>query len=147
MYFPPYESLLRTAGLNKVEVSSSDRVTIPKKLFEFLVQTALATSDFEESTYLQANPDVREAVSRGTLVNAKQHFIGYGYFEGRPGALPKVDEAWYLQTYKDVAGAISSGKVVSASKHFEVAGVSEGRAPTRAYLDVAGQWKDILKAD
>jgi len=74
-----------------------------------------------------------------------QHFIGYGYFEGRRGGLPKVDEQWYLQTYRDVAQAVQSGQIASATEHFEIIGAAEGRAPSKEYLDVAKQWKNLLR--
>jgi hypothetical protein len=144
MYFPPYDQLLRTAGLSRATVDGTKEVTIPRKLFEFLLQAALATADFDEASYLAANPDVREQSERGAELSPTQHFVGYGYFEGRKGGLPKVDERWYLRTYPDVAAAVAGGKVASAAQHFEMTGAGEGRAPSREYLDVANQWKALF---
>lgn len=143
MYFPPYDQMLRIAGQNKAGLNGATEVTIPRKLFDFLLQVALTTSDFDPDEYLAANPDVRDTIAAGSELNAKQHFVGYGYFEGRKGGLPKVDEPWYLRTYRDVAEAVASGKIASAAQHFEIIGAGEGRAPSQEYMDVAKQWKAL----
>jgi hypothetical protein len=145
MYFPPYDHLLRAAGLSRATVDSAKEVTIPRKLFEFLLKVALTTTEFDESSYLEANPDVRDKMAHGSELSPKQHFVGFGYFEGRKGVLPKVDERWYLKTYSDVAAAVTRGAVATAAQHFEIVGAGEGRAPSRDYLAVANQWKELLK--
>ena len=144
MYFPPYESLINAAGLSKAAIKDAETVPVPTKLFQFLMQTALLAADFNEETYLQANPDVREAIQRGRLLNARQHFFGYGYFEGRMGALPAVDEEWYLKTYPDVAQAVREGRVTSATRHFHETGAAEGRVPSRDKKEIADHWRDLL---
>jgi hypothetical protein len=144
MYFPPYDQLLKMAGRGAAKPNNGGQVTVPRSLFEFLLQVALTTSDFDETSYLAANPDVRASLARGGELNAQQHFVGYGYFEGRKGGLPKVDERWYLQTYKDVSEAVQGGKIGSAAEHFELVGAAEGRAPSRHYQEVAKRWKVML---
>ena len=145
MYFPPYDQLIRAAKKTAAAGQESDRITLPLNLFKFLLQAALASADFNEEYYLAANPDVRKRLDNTRELSANQHYVGYGYFEGRRGGMPQVDEQWYLQTYPDVASAVKSGQVASASEHFEVVGAAEGRAPSRAYLDVASEWKILFK--
>jgi hypothetical protein len=145
MYFPPYEQLAKAAAKIVAQDTTQPTVTVPKRLFDFLVQTALTIADFDEDGYLAANPDIRAGLGRGNELTAHQHFIGYGYFEGRRGGGAKVDEAWYLQTYPDVAAAVRGGSIKSASDHFYMVGASEGRAPSKAYLAVAAEWKSLLK--
>ena len=141
MYFPPYSQLLQSTKNG----ADSGHVTLSIELFNFLLQTALATVDFDEANYLAANPDIRSNLAKTRELTPAQHFIGYGYFEGRRGGMPKVDEQWYLQTYRDVAQAVQNGQIGSATEHFEIIGAAEGRAPSKEYLDVAKQWKRLLK--
>lgn len=144
MYIPPYKSLLDACNAFRGKKATPDSVTLTRPLFDLFVQLALQSCDFDEKRYLEANPDVRKDLAEKGELTALQHFLGYGYFEGRSGALPKVDEAWYLRTYKDVAEAVAKGSVASASEHFHIIGAAEGRAPSKAYVDVAEQWKILL---
>jgi hypothetical protein len=146
MYFPPYDQIVKVAAKSVGQDTSQPKVTLPKRLFDFLMQTALTVADFDEESYLNANPDIRAGLGRGNELTAHQHFIGYGFFEGRRGGGPKVDEAWYLQTYPDVAAAVRGGSIKSASDHFYMVGASEGRAPSKAYLGIAAEWKALLKS-
>jgi hypothetical protein len=145
MYFPPYNQLLRAAQNGNGNSTDTKHITISRALFDFLLQTALATADFDEEAYLAANPEVKLHIERTGSITPNQHFVGYGYFEGRKGALPKVDEQWYLSTYRDVAAAVANGQVSSAREHFELVGAAEGRAPSQEYVDVANQWKKLLR--
>ncbi len=144
MYFPPYDQMLRVAGQSRAAAEAANEVRIPLDLFRFLMQAALKTADFSPDAYLTANPDVRDAMRKGHELTAAQHFIAFGYFEGRRGGLPKVDETWYLRTYPDVAVAVAAGKVKSATEHFEVMGAGEGRAPSQALSDEAKRWKELM---
>ena len=92
MFIPPYEPLLKSIRTTKTDVERSGEVTIPASLLKLLLQMALAQVDFDEDSYLSANPDVRQAVQRGAIESGLLHFIGYGYFEGRSGGMAKVDE-------------------------------------------------------
>jgi capsular polysaccharide biosynthesis protein len=43
---------------------------------------------FDEATYLAHNSDVAAAVAAGDLASGKQHYVMYGYFEGRDSGVP-----------------------------------------------------------
>lgn len=144
MYLPTYESLLRVLGTTPAAVKERKKVEISEDLFRFLLSLALEGCEFNEAGYVQANPDVAVAVEKGMVGSPREHYFGYGYFEGRPGASPKVDERWYLSTYPDVAQAVRQGQVHSAAEHFHVIGGGEGRIPNAAQAAVAGQWKKIV---
>ena len=146
MYVPPLDSLLRALGMDRAAYGSTDTLALPKEMFKLLVQLALANSDFNEAGYLKANPDVAEAVTAGDVEDARLHYIGFGYFEGRLGGTPAVDERWYLNTYSDVAQGVRAGKIGSASEHYDVIGASEGRSPSADYLPIAEHWKKALVA-
>ena len=146
MYVPPYEAVLRNVGTSRAELDSASEVSIPTGLFRFLLQIAVAHGEFNEAGYLEANPDVAEALRRGAIESARLHYIGFGYFEGRQGATPAVDERWYLHAYPDVGSAVRSGQISGAAEHFAVVGASEGRSPDLRYAQDAEQWKRVLKA-
>ena len=145
MYVPPLHPMLRSLGMDKDGFERAEAVTVPASLFRFLVGIALATADFNEEGYLSDNPDVADGVRSGTVPDASEHYLDYGYFEGRTGATPDVSERWYLATYPDVAAAVQDGTVRSAKHHFDAVGSSEGRAPNAAYADAAAQWKAALE--
>ena len=88
MYVPPLDSLLRALGIDRATYDSTDTLALPKEMFKLLVQLALANTDFNEAGYLRANPDVAEAVRAGDVEDARLHYIGFGYFEGRLGGTP-----------------------------------------------------------
>jgi hypothetical protein len=144
MYVPPFEALLRSLDVDKESLDANKPVPIPPALLRLLLQFAVAHSDFDEERYLQANPDVRDAVQRGDIESGQVHYIGYGYFEGRRGGVAKVDERRYLREYLDVAAAIRAGKVKSASEHFHLIGAAEGRCPSADQAASAAEWKKAL---
>lgn len=146
MYIPPYDNVLHSIGTSREALQSEANVTVPLKLFRFLLQIAVANGDFNEAGYLAANPDVADAVRSGTIENARLHYIGFGYFEGRKGGTPEVDERWYLRSYPDVASAVKAGRVGSAREHFTMAGAAEWRSPSPHYEADALQWKRALEA-
>ena len=146
MYVPPYDVILNALGLSPLDIEADRPVTIPAQLFRFFLEGAVAQGAFDERYYLTSNPDVKEAVSRGRIENARSHYVGFGYFENRRGGTPPVDESWYLRTYPDVASAIRTGRVGSATEHFETTGALEWRAPQVEMLQDAQLWKAVCSS-
>jgi hypothetical protein len=146
MYVPPYDAVLTSIGTSREDLKDTDEVAIPAQLFRFLMQIAVAHSDFNEAGYLAANPDVADALKAGGIESARLHYVGFGYFEGRIGATPDVDERWYLKAYPDVGSAVRAGQISSATEHFTVVGAAEGRSPSIRYTQDAEQWKKALRA-
>jgi len=144
MYVPSFESLLRALGVDRPTYERSSKIPLPKEVFKFLLRIVLEHSEFNEAAYLRDNPDVAEAHRRGEMPDVREHYIGFGYFEGRTGGTPTVDEAWYLDAYPDVAQAVKLGSIGSAREHYNIVGGSEGRSPSAAYIPVADQWKRAL---
>ena len=143
-YVPPFECLLKSLNTSKAALETDGTIAVRNRLFKLLLKIPLEASDFDERSYLKANPDVREAVRRGEIKNGRLHYIGFGYFEGRKGGMAKVDEEWYLRKYPDVADAVNEGLVASASAHFYSIGGGEGRSPNSECEDDAAQWKRAL---
>lgn len=77
---------------------------------------------FDEQYYLQQNPDVAAAVSKGAFASGQAHFNSFGRFEQRdPNAF--FDTSFYLGQYPDVA---ASG--LNPFQHFLQFGSKEFRA-------------------
>lgn len=141
MYIPPFEALLQQLNSDPARLEKSGKVEIPSRLLKLLLQLALLNSEVDEDGYLAKNADVNDAVKRGDIESGIMHYIGFGYFEGRKGALPPVDERWYLAKYPDVAQGITQKKVASATEHFYSIGAIEGRSPNAEQESNAREWK------
>jgi hypothetical protein len=85
--------------------------------------------DVDEAWYVRTYEDIGDAIRRGIIKSARQHFVDDGYFEGRLPFPMQVDEKWYLTENPDVAGSLRDGIVQSAQEHFEKDGYREGRLP------------------
>ena len=103
--------------------------------------------EFNESEYLQLNPDVARAVALRQFVSGRAHFDSFGRGEGRAVALNcpgmntrdrgaeknlapwDFNEAHYLEMNPDVAAAVARRAVESGAAPYARFGKSEGRAP------------------
>ncbi len=83
----------------------------------------------DEVWYLSKYPDVAVAVATDSSINARTHFIKWGYFENRMPYAIKIDEEWYRTNYRDVEQAVAERRYPSAQDHFEHVGYLEGRLP------------------
>ncbi|SDG62268.1 beta strand repeat-containing protein, partial [Thalassobaculum litoreum] len=87
---------------------------------------AVTSMTFDESYYLNQNPDVLTAILNGFFTNAQQHFELVGYKELRdPNQY--FDSSYYLANNADVLNA-----GVNPFTHFITNGAAENRAPTQA---------------
>jgi hypothetical protein len=145
MYVPHYDAILHAIGVSRQRLTGRADITIPLSLFKLLLRIAVSHGEFDESGYLAANRDVQEAVRAGQILDPKEHYVSFGYFEGRRGAWPMVDEAWYRRTNPDVAAAIARKEIASGSAHFAMIGAEEFRAPSAAYVDDTLEWKRATK--
>ncbi len=140
MFLPPY-NILSTHLEYAARAKPPESLTVvPKAFLRLLIQVALSRMPFDEESYLQANPDVAQAIRAGKVESGRVHFVGTGYFEGRQGGVRDVDAVWYLKTYPDVAKALKDGttEVSSAQQHYLANGALEGRVPySDAQVDVA----------
>lgn len=88
-------------------------------------------NNFDEESYLEANPDVKGAIEKGLLKSATEHLIKYGLEEIKEGKRkfhPDLDfynEDFYLETHPDVVNALKEGEYDSAFEHFCKYGYNE----------------------
>lgn len=81
-------------------------------------------TQFDEAYYLSQNPDVADAIARGDVGSAEEHFNLFGFSEGRDPN-PYFDTSFYLEQNPDVASA-----GVNPLDHYNTYGAAEGRGPT-----------------
>jgi len=92
---------------------------------------ALLKDKFDEKSYLDVNPDVKNALEKKEIDSAFKHFIEHGIQEIRFGKrrihpkLPLISESTYLKTNEDVSNAYINGDMKSPFEHFLLLGVSE----------------------
>jgi hypothetical protein len=88
---------------------------------------------FDDFWYMNQYPDVIEGIASGDIDGPKDHYLRYGYFEGRLPYEIIVDEPWYLSTYPDIPEAIKNKVVSSGQDHFIRTGYREGRLPFEGF--------------
>jgi hypothetical protein len=142
MYVPHYDAILHAVGTSREKLNGKAKIEIPLSLFKFLLQIAVRHGEFNLSGYLVTNRDIQDAARKGQIPDPKMHYVNFGFFEGRRGALPTVDESWYRRTYADIADAVRKGSVSSGADHFNTIGAEEFRAPSAAHVEDALGWKD-----
>ena len=140
-YVPP-PSVMKKLVRRSVGLTGEETVSMPAQVYNKLIEVALAAV-FDEEAYLERFPDIKAAVEAGKLQSGLQHFLAFGYAEGRPPRRYAVDENWYLSTYRDVAKAVGGGHVNSAGQHFEAFGFAEGRAPNRTFEKTVADWRRL----
>jgi hypothetical protein len=79
--------------------------------------------------YIATYPDVAEAISKKIVIDPRDHYQRFGYFEHRMPYPILVREEWYLEQYPDVREAIAQQAFPTGQKHFDVFGYREGRMP------------------
>ncbi|MEG2353421.1 MAG: N-acetylmuramoyl-L-alanine amidase [Clostridium sp.] len=120
------KSLIARAIANGIDC----RVDFNKKEPEGVEKMKNPASDYNEGYYLYANPDVAKAVANGSFKNGEEHFIKYGYKEGRiyKMQLPSDwSESGYLVNNPDVLKAVNGGNIKSGSYHYINYGWKENR--------------------
>jgi len=126
-YVPPFDRIRQFLAI--VAEDGEVRINITYKEFLFIVQQLLHSIEVDEAWYRKTYPDVGLAIDEGKWSSAKDHFVEYGYFEGRMPYDMWVDEAWYEQAYDDVRNGIEKAEIASAKEHFIKHGYAEGRRP------------------
>ncbi|HTW71994.1 MAG TPA: hypothetical protein VME47_19060 [Acetobacteraceae bacterium] len=126
-YLPPFEKI--KAMLHITDDQGTRVVAGTYEEFLELVRALLVCIQVDEAWYLNAYPDVAEAIKDGKVASAREHFMNDGYFEGRWPFPMIVSERWYLTRNPGVAEHIRAGRLTSAQQHFDHDGYREGRLP------------------
>ncbi len=94
-----------------------------------------SNTEFDEWLYLEANPDVEEALLRGEFPSARDHWLKHGRKEGRIASAaqlkgpfpPGWNEIEYLRLNPDVYAAVRQGEWQSGYHHWKTHGAAENR--------------------
>lgn len=108
-------------------------LTIDRDGFKAIIREILRDMPFDENWYLGHYPDVAAAVARGE-VTAREHYVEFGYFEGRLPGLNGFDGAAYFRTQPDLAHFSAHPDAIDLARdHFVEHGYREGRpTPSRS---------------
>jgi ABC-type amino acid transport substrate-binding protein len=104
----------------------------------------MMTPNFDENTYLQQNPDVADAVTKGLLKNGFEHWVNFGFNEGRTPQIP-FNEPFYLDFNPDVTESVNNGNFSSGFEHYALFGASENRAAVGSETRKGSQLQEILE--
>jgi hypothetical protein len=104
-------------------------IRVEAHFFVDCILRILQKINVDEAWYIQAYPDVRDAIQKGIVPDAKSHYYRFGYFEHRMPYQIVVDEPWYQAQYPDVRAAIVGRHFASGQAHFDLLGFREGRFP------------------
>ncbi len=125
--FASYATLINRKLL--MPSSRTQYIAVDKDHLVDFMKPSLRKIYVDPAWYVKAYPDVAEAIAKGIVADAKDHYITYGYYEHRMPYEITVEEQWYLAQYADVNAAVASGEIESARHHFYAAGFKEGRLP------------------
>jgi hypothetical protein len=126
-YLPPFELIRRSIEISTVQ--GELQVNVSYENFISLLRTLIHGIEVDEAWYVKAYEDIGEAIRKGIVKSARQHFVDDGYFEGRLPFPMNIDEKWYLAENPDVADSLRQGIIQSAQEHFDKDGYREGRLP------------------
>ena len=117
------KKLLNVESLEAIEGQNFDGNAL-KAILELWAKSA----DFDEKFYMSYYPDVADAVKSGLVSNARNHFIKYGYCEGRLPNLRGFKPGNYLKANNEILNDL--GRNPSKKKlidHYVYVGFKEGR--------------------
>jgi hypothetical protein len=132
MILPYFESVLRSCKI-KGWRENHKTLTVDQEGFKAFMREVLLAMPFDEAWYLARYPDVAEVVAKGKTT-ARDHYVEFGYYEGRLPGLNGFDGAAYCRAYPDLAHLLSHPESTDlASVHFVEYGYREGRrAPLKS---------------
>src|SRR5450759_2919197 len=74
---------------------SSDYIAVDQYFFNDCLRPLIDNVQLDEQWYLHKYPDVRQAIAKKIVKDAKDHFMRFGYFEHRLPYNIEVQEDWY----------------------------------------------------
>ncbi len=143
VYMPDFEDIRKSARLSG-DALNQDTVTIPTKLFKFLLSIQVERIPFDEAAYRRTNSDLAAAERSGDIESLHHHFVGTGWFEGRSPGEYQIDEAWYAMNYRDLAIALRRGMIKDLKQHFNESGRGEGRVGSAEQSKWKERWESVL---
>ncbi|MGB3508964.1 MAG: SBBP repeat-containing protein [Microcoleaceae cyanobacterium] len=94
-----------------------------------LPPTPSIPESFDETLYLAENIGVATAVASDVISSGFEHWLRFGFFEGRSPQFP-FEEEFYLADNPEVAEAVTNGEFINGLEHYVKFGEAEGRIAT-----------------
>lgn len=126
-YVPPHFGRFKQMAKVYGWEQGHETLTMSRSGFLTLMQELLAFADFDEAWYLSTYKDVADAVAQKKFKSAREHYLNYGYFEGRLPTAKGFDASFYAKTYADVVRAMKGSDPTKMLEHFISHGYAEGR--------------------
>ncbi len=106
---------------------------------------------FDEQSYLEANPDVKEAVEKGLFQFGIEHLERHGLEEIQKGIrrfhpeYEPFNEEKYLELFPDIKAAVEKGELKSGFEHFCLFGYKEIIDGLRGWANAEKNKKNLKK--
>jgi hypothetical protein len=127
MILPHFERLLNICNIKGWREGHRTLTCDREGLLRILAEM-LKAAPFDETWYLDRYPDVADAVDRGDIESAQEHYVRFGYFEGRLPGLNGFDAAAYCRIHPDLGHILLDREgETKARVHFIEHGYREGR--------------------
>jgi hypothetical protein len=128
-YVPPHFGRFKQMAKVYGWEQGHETLTMSRSGFLTLMQELLAFADFDEAWYLSTYKDVADAVAQKKIASARDHYLNFGYFEGRLPNAKGFDAEFYAKQYGDVVRALNGSDPALLLHHFLTHGYAEGRRP------------------
>ena len=122
----PFKAVVRDTQLQGWD-QGHETLNISRTGFFQLVRQLIADVSVDEDFYLATYPDVAEGIRNGIVADAQDHYIRFGYVEGRLPHLEGFDPLRYREAYPDLTGREPSMTAEELVQHFVHHGHREGR--------------------
>jgi hypothetical protein len=128
-YVPPHFGRFKQMAKVYGWEQGHETLTMSRSGFLALMQELLAFADFDEAWYLSTYKDVAAAVAQKQFKSARDHYLNYGYFEGRLPNARGFDAAYYAKQHADVVRAMKGSDPAKMLEQYLSHGYAEGRRP------------------
>ncbi|MEO0818762.1 MAG: hypothetical protein AAFX86_15850 [Pseudomonadota bacterium] len=118
--------MVRKANLKDL-ASSKKKISMSREDLLGIFSSIAEAYPFDEDFYLEAYPDVKNAIEAGAAPSARDHYINSGFIEGRVGSPELFNAEVYRQNNPDVASAFEPGDDEALLQHYVHLGCREGR--------------------
>jgi hypothetical protein len=142
-FIPLWSQVMNALGFDRT-TAPSDANRQARDVALLSLRKLIERSPFNEADYLARNPDVKRAIADRVVNNGQDHFVRFGFEEGRIGGINRVDAEWYLFANPDVESAVSSNKFKSAADHYYQVGILEWRPLNAEVAGEVGEWRLAL---
>lgn len=127
MILPHFERLLRVCNIRGWQ-EGHKTLTLDRDGLVTILAEMSGAAPFDERWYLEQYPDVADAVERGAISSAREHYVRFGYFEGRLPGLNGFDAEVYCGIYSDLEHILLEPEIDGKARaHFVEHGYREGR--------------------